>query len=83
MMAGPVALLVSIRHQAGALCTLQAAAAPHPPCSPLQPSHIETFNSGRSSPAWHNPGEEMEVSKPGGAQELQEEETKAPEKSPK
>ncbi|NXE77670.1 LEU7 protein, partial [Cochlearius cochlearius] len=81
-MAGPAALLVSIRHQAGALRTLQAAAAPHPPRSPLQPSHTQTFSARRSGPAWHSPGEEMEVSEPGGAQGL-EEERKAPGRSPK
>ncbi|NXT40286.1 LEU7 protein, partial [Pelecanoides urinatrix] len=81
-MAGPAALLVSIRHQAAALCTLQAAAGPHPPRSPPQPSHIQPFSAGRSGPAGQSPGEETEVSGPGGAQEL-EEERKAPGKSPK
>ncbi|KFV04476.1 hypothetical protein N340_05738, partial [Tauraco erythrolophus] len=81
-MAGPAALLVSIRHQAGALRTLQAATAPHPPCSTPQPSHTQTFSTGKSGPAWHSLREEMEVSEPGGAQEL-EEERKAPQKRPK
>ncbi|NWH47851.1 LEU7 protein, partial [Fregata magnificens] len=81
-MAGPAALLVSIRHQAGALCTLRAAAAPHPPCSPPQPSHTQTFSASRSGPAWHSLGEEAEVSEPGVAQELKEE-RKAPGKCPK
>ncbi|NWY54446.1 LEU7 protein, partial [Chionis minor] len=80
-MAGPAALLVSIRHQAGALRALWAAAAPHPPCSPPQPSHTQTFDASRSSPAWHSPGEETEVSEPDGAQEL-EKERKTPGKSP-
>ncbi|XP_010017918.1 PREDICTED: leukemia-associated protein 7 homolog, partial [Nestor notabilis] len=79
-MAGPSALLVSIRHQAAALCTLQAAAAPHLPYSPPQPS--QTFSASRSGTAWHSPGAVMEVSKPGGAQEL-EEERKTLRKSPK
>ncbi|NXA28176.1 LEU7 protein, partial [Ibidorhyncha struthersii] len=81
-MAGPAALLVSVRHQAGALRTLRAAGAPHPPCSPPQPSHTQTFSTSRAGTAWHSPGEEMEVSEPGGALEL-EEERKAPRKSPK
>ncbi|KGL91139.1 Leukemia-associated protein 7 [Charadrius vociferus] len=81
-MASPAALLVSIRHQAGALHTLRAVAAPHPPHSLPQPSCTQTFSSSSVGPAWHSPGEEMEVSKPGGAQEL-EEERKAPGKSPK
>ncbi|CAM9624551.1 unnamed protein product [Bubo scandiacus] len=81
-MAGRAALLVSIEHQAGALHTLQATAAPHLPCSPPQTSHTQTFSASRSGPAWHSPGEEAEVSKPGGVQEL-EEERKAPGKSPK
>ncbi|XP_071659466.1 leukemia-associated protein 7 [Patagioenas fasciata] len=55
-MTSPAALLVSLRHQEGALCTLWA------------PSHSETF-----SPAWHSLREEMEVSEPGGAPELEEE----------
>ncbi|NXK03844.1 LEU7 protein, partial [Herpetotheres cachinnans] len=79
-MAGPAALLVSIGHQAEALRTLRAAAAPHPPHSPLQPFHILTFSASRSGPAWHCPGKEMEVSEPGGPPEL-EEERKAPGKS--
>ncbi|NXX80822.1 LEU7 protein, partial [Urocolius indicus] len=81
-MASPTSLLVSIRHQAWALSTLQAAAAPHPPHSPLQPSHTQSFITSRSGPAWHSLGEEMEMSKHGEAQEL-EEERKAPRKSPK
>ncbi|NXT56465.1 LEU7 protein, partial [Pluvianellus socialis] len=81
-MAGPAALLVSIRHQAGALHALRAAAAPHPPHSPPQPSHTQTFDASRSGPAWHSLGEETEVSEPGGAQEL-EEERQTPGKSPK
>ncbi|NWS40242.1 LEU7 protein, partial [Probosciger aterrimus] len=81
-MAGPSALLVSIRHQAEALCTLQAAAAPHPPHSPPQPSHTQTFSTSRSGTALHSSGAVMEVSEPGGAQELKEE-RKAPGKSPK
>ncbi|NWQ93206.1 LEU7 protein, partial [Burhinus bistriatus] len=81
-MAGSAALLVSIRHQEGALRTLRAAAAPRPPRSPPQPSHTQTFGVSRSGPAWHSPGEETEVSEPGGAQEL-EEERKASGKSPK
>ncbi|NWU47228.1 LEU7 protein, partial [Dromas ardeola] len=72
-MAGPAALLVSIGHQAGALHILWTTAAPHPPRSPPQPSHTETFRASRSVPAWHSPEEEMKVSEPGGAQELQEE----------
>ncbi|NWU66814.1 LEU7 protein, partial [Pterocles burchelli] len=72
-MAGPATLLVSIAHQARALRTLQAAAAPHPLCTPPQPSHTQTFSTSRSGPARHSPG---------GAQEL-EEERKAPWKSPK
>ncbi|NXP05159.1 LEU7 protein, partial [Thinocorus orbignyianus] len=72
-MAGPATLLVSIRHQAGALCTLQAAAALHLPHSPPQPSHTQTFSTSRSGPAWHDPGEDTGVSKPDGAQKLQEE----------
>ncbi|NXJ96122.1 LEU7 protein, partial [Corythaixoides concolor] len=81
-MAGPATLLVSIRHQTGALCILQATTAPHPPCSTPQPSHTQTFSTGKSGPAWHSLGEEIELSEPGGAQEL-EEERKAPQKSPK
>ncbi|XP_065533230.1 leukemia-associated protein 7 [Lathamus discolor] len=81
-MAEPSALLVSIGHQAEALCTLQAAAAPHPPYSPPQPSHTQTFSASRSGTAWHSLGAVMEVSEPGGTQEL-EEERKAPGKSPK
>uniref|UniRef100_A0A8C3KPJ3 Uncharacterized protein n=1 Tax=Calidris pygmaea TaxID=425635 RepID=A0A8C3KPJ3_9CHAR len=81
-MAGPAALLVSIRHQAGALHTLRAAAAPHPPCSPPQPSHTQTCSTSRSGPAWHSPGEDTEVSKPGEAQKMQEE-RKALRKRPK
>ncbi|XP_074006120.1 leukemia-associated protein 7 [Numenius arquata] len=81
-MAGPAALLVSIRHQAGALHTLRAAAAPHPPRSPPQPSHTQTFSASRSDPAWQSPGEDTEVSEPGGAQKLQEE-RKALRKRPK
>ncbi|XP_010073665.1 PREDICTED: leukemia-associated protein 7, partial [Pterocles gutturalis] len=72
-MAGPATLPVCIAHQARALRTLQAAAAPHPLCSPPQPSHTQTFSTSRSGPARHSPG---------GAQEL-EEERKAPWKSPK
>ncbi|NXJ86480.1 LEU7 protein, partial [Trogon melanurus] len=79
-MAGPSALLVSIRHQEGALRTLRAAKAPHSPHSPPQPSHTQNFSAGRSDTAWHSLGEEMEVSEPGGTQEL-EEERKAPEKN--
>uniref|UniRef100_A0A8D0ET78 Deleted in lymphocytic leukemia 7 n=1 Tax=Strix occidentalis caurina TaxID=311401 RepID=A0A8D0ET78_STROC len=78
-MAGRAALLVSIGHQAGALHTLQATAAPHLPCSPPQTSHTQTFSASRSGPAWHSLGEEAEVSEPGGVQEL-EEERKAPER---
>ncbi|NXD64975.1 LEU7 protein, partial [Eolophus roseicapillus] len=81
-MAGPSALLVSIRHQAEALCTLQAAATPHPPHSTPQPSHAQTFSTSRSGTARHSSGAVMEVSEAGGAQEL-EEERKAPGKSPK
>uniref|UniRef100_A0A672TM55 Uncharacterized protein n=1 Tax=Strigops habroptila TaxID=2489341 RepID=A0A672TM55_STRHB len=81
-MAGPSALLLSIRHQAEALCTLQAAVASHLPCSPPQPSHTQTFGAGRAGTAWHSPGAVMELSEPGVAQEL-EEERKAPRKSPK
>ncbi|NXQ96761.1 LEU7 protein, partial [Sagittarius serpentarius] len=81
-MAGPAALLASIGHQAGALRTLWAAAAPHPPRSPPQPSHTQTCSTSGSGPGWHSPGEETEVSEPGGAQQL-EEERKAPGKSPK
>ncbi|KFP19159.1 leukemia-associated protein 7 [Egretta garzetta] len=81
-MAGLASLLVSVGHQAGALRTLRAAAAPHPPRSPLQPSHTQAFSVSRSGPAWHSLGEETEVSEPGGAQDL-EEERKAPGKSPK
>ncbi|NXN47072.1 LEU7 protein, partial [Rhinoptilus africanus] len=81
-MAGPATLLVSIGHQAGALHILWATAAPHPPSSPPQPSHTETFSASRSVPAWHSPGEEREVSEPGRARELQEE-RKAPGKIPK
>lgn len=79
-MAGPAALLASIRHQAGALHTLWAVAAPRSPRSPPQPSRTQTFSVSRAGPAWHSPGEETEVSEPGGAQEL-EEERKAPGKS--
>ncbi|NWW97723.1 LEU7 protein, partial [Caloenas nicobarica] len=71
------ALLMSLGHQAGALCTLQAAAAPRPPHSPPQPSHTQTF-----SPAWHSLREETEVPEPGGAPELEEEQA-VPGKSPK
>ncbi|PKU42556.1 leukemia-associated protein 7 [Limosa lapponica baueri] len=81
-MAGSAALLESIRHQAGALHTLQAAAAPHPPRSPPQPSHTQTFSASRSGPAWHSPGEDTEVSKPDGAQKLQDK-RKALRKRPK
>ncbi|XP_010182711.1 PREDICTED: leukemia-associated protein 7 homolog, partial [Mesitornis unicolor] len=81
-MACPAALLVSMGHQSGALQTLRTAAAPHHPHSLQQPSHTQTLSAGRSGPAWHSPGEEMEVFKPGRAQEL-EEERKAPGKSPK
>ncbi|NXK22696.1 LEU7 protein, partial [Arenaria interpres] len=81
-MASPAALLVSIRHQAGALHTLRAAAAPHPPRSAPQPSHTQTFSTSRSGPAWHSPGEDTEVSEPGEAQKLQEE-RKALRKRPK
>ncbi|NXL66380.1 LEU7 protein, partial [Chordeiles acutipennis] len=80
-MAHPAALLVSIEHQAGALHTLQAAAAPHPPRRPPQPCHTQTFSAGRSSTAWPSPGEKTEVWEPGGAQEL-EEERKDPGRSP-
>ncbi|KAM6438925.1 leukemia-associated protein 7 [Rhynochetos jubatus] len=80
-MAGPAALLVSIEHQAVALCTLRAATAPRPPHNAPQPSHTQTFSASRPGPAWHSLGEEMEVSQPGGAQELGEE-RKAPWKSP-
>ncbi|XP_064304391.1 leukemia-associated protein 7 [Phalacrocorax carbo] len=80
-MASPAALLVSIRHQAKALRTLRAAAASHPPGSSPQPSHTQTFSTSGSGPAWHSLGEETEVSKPGGAQELKEE-RKAPGKCP-
>ncbi|NXN31643.1 LEU7 protein, partial [Nycticryphes semicollaris] len=72
-MAGLATLLASIRHQAGALCTLRAVAVPHPPHSPPQPSHTQTFSTSRSVPACHSPGEDTEVSEPGGAQKLQEE----------
>ncbi|XP_074901943.1 leukemia-associated protein 7 [Buteo buteo] len=72
-MAGPAALLVSIGHQAGALRTLRAAAAPHPPRSPPQPSHTETSGTGGSGPVWRSPGEETEMSEPGGAEEPEEE----------
>ncbi|NXE12118.1 LEU7 protein, partial [Lophotis ruficrista] len=81
-MASPATLLVSIRHQEGALCTLQAATAPYSPHSPQQLSHTQAFSTSRSGPAWHSPGEETEVSKPAGAQEL-EEERRAPGKNPK
>ncbi|NXL33427.1 LEU7 protein, partial [Glaucidium brasilianum] len=81
-MASQAALLVSMEHQAGALHTLQATAAPHAPCSTPQTSHTQTFSASTSGPARHSPGEEVEVSEPGGAQEL-EEERKAPGKSPK
>ncbi|NXC66850.1 LEU7 protein, partial [Anhinga anhinga] len=81
-MAGPAALLVSIGHQARALCTLRAAADSHPPSSPPQPSHTQTFSTRRSGPAWHTPGEETEASEPCGAQELKEE-RRAPGKCPK
>ncbi|NXW42697.1 LEU7 protein, partial [Nyctiprogne leucopyga] len=81
-MAHPAALLVCIEHQAGALRTLQAAAAPHPPRRPPQPCHTQTFSASRSSTAWPSPGEETEVSEPGGAQEL-EEDRKSPGRSPK
>lgn len=67
-MTSPAALLVSLRHQSGALCTLWAVAAPHPPHSPPQLSHTQTFR-----PAWHSLREETEVSEPGGALELEEE----------
>lgn len=76
-MTSPAALLVSLGHQAGALCTLRAVAAPHPPHSPPQPSHTQTF-----SPAWHSLREETEVAEPGGYPELEEEKT-VPGKSPK
>ncbi|XP_061209040.1 leukemia-associated protein 7 [Neopsephotus bourkii] len=82
LMARPSALLVSIRHQAEALCTLQDAAAPHSPHSPPQPSHTQTFSASRSGTYWHIPRAVMELSEPGGAQQL-EEERKAPGKSPK
>lgn len=72
-MAGPTSLLVSIGHQAGALRTLRAAAAPHPPRSPPQPSHTKTSGTGGSGPVWRSPGEETEMSEPGGAQEPEEE----------
>ncbi|NWW52532.1 LEU7 protein, partial [Pedionomus torquatus] len=81
-MASPATLLASIRHQAGALHTLQAAAAPQPPRSPPQPSHTQSFSTSRSGPAWHNLGEDTEMFKPGGAQKLQEEK-KTLEKRPK
>ncbi|NXD81949.1 LEU7 protein, partial [Halcyon senegalensis] len=81
-MDGPAALLVSIGHQAGALRSLQAAAYPHLPHHPLQPSHNQTFTASRSGPAWHSPGEETEMSESGGAR-VWEEEGKAPGKSPK
>ncbi|KFZ46088.1 Leukemia-associated protein 7, partial [Antrostomus carolinensis] len=81
-MAHTAALLVSIEHQAGALRTLQAAAAPHPPSRPPEPCHTQTLSAGRSSIAWPNPGEKTEVLEPGGAQEL-EEERKAQGRSPK
>ncbi|KFP72939.1 Leukemia-associated protein 7 [Apaloderma vittatum] len=72
-MTGLAALLLSIRHQAGALCTLRAAKAPLPPHSPPQPSHTQNFSAGQSGTAWHSLGEETEMSEPGGAQELEEE----------
>ncbi|NWS51660.1 LEU7 protein, partial [Chunga burmeisteri] len=81
-MAGPATLLASIGHQAGALRMLRAVAAPHPPHSPPQPSHSQTFSTRGSGPAWHSLGEEAEVFKAGGAQEL-EGERRAPGKSPK
>ncbi|NWX47813.1 LEU7 protein, partial [Steatornis caripensis] len=81
-MASVVSLLVSVGHQAAALHTLRAAAAPHPPRSPPQPSRTQTFSAGRSGPAQHSLGEEMEVPEPGGAQGL-EEKRKASGKSPK
>uniref|UniRef100_A0A663MAT9 Deleted in lymphocytic leukemia 7 n=1 Tax=Athene cunicularia TaxID=194338 RepID=A0A663MAT9_ATHCN len=81
-MAGRAALLVSIGHQAGALHTLQATAAPHLPCSTPQTSYTQTFRASTSGPAGHSLGGEVEVSEPGGVQEL-EEERKAPGKSPK
>ncbi|NXW92982.1 LEU7 protein, partial [Alopecoenas beccarii] len=74
-MTSPAALLVSLGHQAGALCTLQAVVVPHPPHGAPQPSHIQTF-----SLAWHSPREETKVS--GGVPELEEEKT-VPGKSPK
>ncbi|NXS63301.1 LEU7 protein, partial [Brachypteracias leptosomus] len=76
-MAGLTPLLASIRHQAAALCTLQATADPHSPLSLPQPSHTQTFTASRSGPACHSRGEKMEMSESGGAQDL-EEEIKAP-----
>ncbi|NWS72707.1 LEU7 protein, partial [Crotophaga sulcirostris] len=81
-MADPAALLVSIGHQAGGLHILQAVAARCPPHSPLQPSHTQTVSASRSNPGWHMLGEETEVSKAAGTQEL-EEEREAPGKNPK
>ncbi|NXY85755.1 LEU7 protein, partial [Alcedo cyanopectus] len=78
-MDGPGALLASIRHQAGALGTLQAAVSP---CSPVQPSHTQTITDSRSGPAWHSPAEEMDISESAGSREG-EEEGKIPRKNPK
>ncbi|NXC45689.1 LEU7 protein, partial [Penelope pileata] len=86
-MAGPAALLESLGHQAEALRTLQAvwggreaATAPRPPPSPLQPSQAQTNSTRKPGPAWHSPGGETEVAGLGWAWELQEE-RKAPGKS--
>ncbi|XP_009905450.2 leukemia-associated protein 7 [Dryobates pubescens] len=81
-MAHPAALLVSIRHRAGALHTLKAATVPPLPSSPPQISHTQAFSTSRYGPTWQSPGEEMELPKPDGAQGLQGERN-AQGKSPK
>ena len=88
-MAGLAALLESLRHQAEALCTLQAVwggmedgAAPHPPCSPPQPSWTQSDGTGQHGPARPSPGEKTEVAGLGWALELEKEERKASGKSP-
>ncbi|NXY46967.1 LEU7 protein, partial [Ceuthmochares aereus] len=81
-MANSAGFFASIGHQAGGLRTLQAVAACHSPRSPPKPSHTQTFSASRFNPGWCTPGEEMEVSRAGGTQEV-EEERKAPGKSPK
>ncbi|NXL94211.1 LEU7 protein, partial [Alectura lathami] len=83
-MAGPAALLESLRHQAEALRILQAVwegreavATPHLPHSSPQPSQAQTGSTGQPGTAWHSSGGEVEVAGLGWAWEPQEE-RKAP-----